>query len=230
MIGIIGAMEEEVIQLKEQMNNPQVCNISGMTFYKGELCSKEVVVVRSGIGKVNAAACAQTLAVHFNVSTIINTGIAGSLNNKIDIGDVVISTDTIQHDVDAREFGYPLGQIPRVETFSFPTNKELGKKACQANEIANPTINTHMGRIATGDQFIASQEIKDNIVNNFEPLCAEMEGAAIAQVAYLNEISCLIIRAISDKADNSASVDYPTFEKAAIQHSIRLLIELLSQI
>lgn len=230
MIGIIGAMDEEVVKLKELMVAPEVSEMSGMTFFKGQLCGKEVVVVRSGIGKVNAATCAQTLILKYGVTTLINTGIAGSLHNSIDIGDVVISTDAVQHDVDAREFGFAIGEIPRVDTVAFPTDVAVAELAKVVNEEVNPDIKTFMGRVATGDQFIASQEVKDNIINNFEPLCAEMEGAAIAQVAYLNKISCVIIRAISDKADNSASVDYPAFEKAAIAHSVSLMENLLPRL
>lgn len=230
MIGIIGAMDEEVAQLKDMMESPQVTECSGMTFYKGVLCGKDAVVVRSGIGKVNAATCAQTLILKYGVTTLINTGIAGSLHNGINIGDVVISIDAVQHDVDAREFGYDLGQIPRMDTLAFPTEPNLGNVARIANQEANPNIKTFLGRIATGDQFIASQEVKDNIVANFRPFCAEMEGAAIAQVAYVNKVSCVIIRAISDKADNSATVDYPKFEADAITHSIRLMENLLPRI
>ncbi len=230
MIGIIGAMDEEVVKLKELMVSPNVEEISGMLFFKGQLCGKEAVVVRSGIGKVNAASCAQTLILKYGVDTLINTGIAGSLHNSIDIGDVVISTDAVQHDVDAREFGFAIGEIPRVDTVTFPTDEKLTKLAKEVNEEANPDIKTFTGRIATGDQFIASQEVKDSIIANFKPLCAEMEGAAIAQVAYINKVSCVIIRAISDKADNSASVDYPTFEREAIAHSINLMENLLPRL
>ena len=227
MIGIIGAMEEEVAALKDTMEVQETTEQASMIFCKGVLCGKEVVIVRSGIGKVNAGICAQILVDRFGVDTLINTGIAGSLDAKIDIGDMVISTDALHHDMDATEFGYPIGQIPRMEALSFPANEELLKKAVQASEKANPEIHTFTGRIASGDQFIASREIKDRIVENFHPLCVEMEGAGIAQAAYLNQVSYVIIRAISDKADNSASVDYPTFERQAIAHSVRLVKELL---
>ncbi|MCI8666203.1 MAG: 5'-methylthioadenosine/adenosylhomocysteine nucleosidase [Dorea sp.] len=228
MIGIIGAMEEEVAALKDTMEVQETTEQASMIFCKGVLCGKEVVIVRSGIGKVNAGICAQILVDRFGVDTLINTGIAGSLDAKIDIGDMVISTDALHHDMDATEFGYPIGQIPRMEALSFPANEELLKKAVQASEKANPEIHTFTGRIASGDQFIASREIKDRIVENFHPLCVEMEGAGIAQAAYLNQVSYVIIRAISDKADNSASVDYPTFERQAIAHSVRLVKELLT--
>lgn len=227
MTGIIGAMEEEVAALKEDMEVQEVVEQASMTFLKGNLWGREAVVVRSGVGKVNAGICAQILADRFQVDAIINTGIAGSLDARIDIGDMVISTDVVHHDVDAVQFGYPVGQIPRMETLAFPSDKELVKKAVQANEKANPDIHTYTGRIASGDQFIASQEVKEQITRALHPLCVEMEGAGIAQAAYLNKVSCVIIRAISDKADNSATQDYPVFEKKAIAHSVRLMRELL---
>ena len=228
MTGIIGAMEEEVAALKEAMEVQEAAELASMTFYRGVLCGKDVVVVRSGIGKVNAGICAQILVDRFHVDTLINTGIAGSLDARIDIGDMVISTDALHHDMDAVQFGYPAGQVPRMEVLSFPADEELVKKAVQANEKANPDIHTYTGRVASGDQFIASKEVKEKIVENFQPLCVEMEGAAIAQAAYLNKVSYVIIRAISDKADNSATMDYPTFERQAIAHSVRLVKELLT--
>ena len=227
MIGIIGAMEEEVAVLKESMDIEKIVEYASMQFYKGVLCGKKVVVVRSGIGKVNAAVCAQILADKFNIDVLINTGIAGSLDASIDIGDMVISTDLVEHDMDASIFGDPVGQIPRMDTFSFPADAELVKKAVQANSEANPDIKTFTGRIVSGDQFVSSSEVKDKLVNLFDAKCTEMEGAAIAHVAYLNKISCVIIRAISDKADNSATMDYPTFEKQAIKHSVKLVRNLL---
>ena len=230
MIGIIGAMEEEVASLKEEMDVQEIVEKAGMMFCKGILCGQKVVVVRSGVGKVNAGICAQILVDLFQVDLLINTGIAGSLDARIDIGDMVISTDALQHDMDASVFGDPVGQIPRLDTFSFPADEALARKAIRANEKANPDIHTFTGRIASGDQFISSKEVKDRIVENFHPLCVEMEGAAIAQAAYLNKVSYVIIRAISDKADNSACMDYPTFEKKAIAHSVRLMKELLPMI
>ncbi len=230
MIGIIGAMEEEVAALKEAMDIHETVEQASMVFCKGVLCGKEVVIVRSGIGKVNAGICAQILVDRFKADTLINTGIAGSLDAKIDIGDMVISTDALHHDMDATEFGYPVGQVPRMEVMSFPADEELVKKAVQASEKANPDIHTFTGRVASGDQFIASREVKDKIVENFHPLCVEMEGAGIAHAAHLNKVSYVIIRAISDKADNSASVDYPTFERQAIAHSVKLVKELLTLI
>ena len=227
MIGIIGAMEEEVAALKEAMEIQETVTKASMVFCKGILYGKEVVVVRSGIGKVNAGICAQILVDTFGVDVLINTGIAGSLDARIDIGDMVISTDAVHHDMDATVFGDPVGQVPRMDTLAFPADQVLVEKAKAANEKANPEIHTFTGRIASGDQFISSSEVKERIVNQFHALCTEMEGAGIAHAAYLNKVSYVIIRAISDKADNSATMDYPEFEKQAIVHSVRLVKELL---
>ncbi len=230
IIGIIGAMEEEVAVLKQEMEIQETVEYASMQFCRGELCGKNVVIVRSGIGKVNAGICAQILADKFDVDMLINTGIAGSLDAAIDIGDMVISTDLVEHDMDATIFGDPLGQVPRMDTFSFPADPELVEKAVAANKEANPDIQTFTGRIVSGDQFVSSAEVKEKLVENFQAKCTEMEGAAIAHTAYLNKISCVIIRAISDKADNSATMDYPVFEAQAIKHSVRLVRNLLPRI
>ena len=227
VIGIIGAMEEEVAALKEKMEIKEVLKKASMEFYKGNLQGKEVVVVRSGIGKVNAGLCTQILADVFDAKMVINTGIAGSLDARIDIGDIVISTEALQHDMDATQFGYPLGQIPRMETLAFPADEKMVSLAKAACEKVNPEIKVFTGRVVTGDQFVASKEVKDRIKTNFDGLCTEMEGAAIAQAAWLNEIPFVIIRAISDKADDSAQMDYPTFERQAIIHSVRLTEEMI---
>ena len=230
MIGIIGAMDEEVAILKESMEVQDTLERAGMTFVKGIMSGKEVVVVRSGIGKVNMGICAQILIDCFGVDTLINTGVAGSLDADLNIGDIVISTDAVQQDMDVSMLGDPVGQIPRMDTLSFPADKELVKKAVAANEKANPDIHTFTGRVASGDQFISDKEVKERIVSLFHPMCVEMEGAGIAQAAYLNKVSYVIIRAISDKADNSATMDYPTFEKKAIAHSVRLVEKLMTKL
>ena len=230
MIGIIGAMEEEVADLKKAMEVEQIVEKAKMTFVKGKLCGKDVVVVRSGIAKVNAGVCAQILVDVFGVDALINTGIAGALDAQIDIGDIVISTDAVQHDVDASTMGNPVGQIPRMEVFSFPADERLVRAACMANEEENSDIHTFTGRIVTGDQFISDDAKKEYLVNTFGGKCAEMEGAAIAHVAYLNDIPYVIIRAISDKADHSATVDYPAFEKHAAECSVKLLMNMLKRI
>lgn len=230
MIGIIGAMDEEVEQIVSAMEITRQETKAGMTFNAGKLSGRDVVIVRSGIGKVNAAVCTQILADDFNADYVINTGIAGSLKAEIDIADVVISSDVLHHDVDATGFGYPLGQIPRMDTLSFAADERLIGLAREACAEVIPQVGVHVGRVVSGDQFISDKEVKDRISKNFGGFCTEMEGAAIAQTASLNKIPFVILRAISDKADDSATMDYPAFEKQAIANSVLLLKELVAHI
>ena len=229
-IGIIGAMEVEVAILKEKMEDVRIIKKASMDFYEGILAGKKVVVVRSGIGKVNAGICAQILADVFSVDAIINTGIAGSLNKNINIGDIVLSTDVVQHDMDATGFGYRKGQIPQMPVFFFNADDNLRRLAAEVGKEVNPYIQVFEGRIASGDQFVCDQDVKNRIVSEFSAYATEMEGAAIGQAAYLNEIPFLVVRAISDKADGSAQMDYSEFEKAAVDHSVRLTLNMLARI
>ena len=229
-IGIIGAMEVEVAILKEKMEDVRIIKKASMDFYEGILAGKKVVVVRSGIGKVNAGICAQILADLFSVDAIINTGIAGSLNKNINIGDIVFSTDVVQHDMDATGFGYRKGQIPQMPVFFFNADENLRRLAAEVCREVNPDIQVFEGRIASGDQFVCDQDVKNRIVSEFSAYATEMEGAAIGQAAYLNEIPFLVVRAISDKADGSAQMDYSEFEKAAVDHSVRLTLNMLARI
>ena len=230
MLGIIGAMDEEVAKIKEQMEDVETKQIASMEFLKGTVKGHPVVVVRSGIGKVNAAMCTQILADIYHVDAVINTGIAGSLNADINIGDIVLSTDALEHDMDAVAFGYPVGQIPRMDILSFKADEQLRKTAKEICEKVNPDVTVFEGRVVSGDQFISDKQKKEWLIENFAGYCTEMEGAAIAHAAYLNDIPFLIIRAISDKADDSASVDYPAFEAKAIEHSVRLLLALCEEL
>ena len=229
-IGIIGAMEVEVAILKEKMEDVRIIKKASMDFYEGILAGKKVVVVRSGIGKVNAGICAQILADVFSVDAIINTGIAGSLNKNINNGDIVLSTDVVQHDMDATGFGYRKGQIPQMPVFFFNADDNLRRLAAEVCKEVNPDIQVFEGRIASGDQFVCDQDVKNRIVSEFSAYATEMEGAAIGQAAYLNEIPFLVVRAISDKADGSAQMDYSEFEKAAVDHSVRLTLNMLARI
>lgn len=230
MIGIIGAMEEEITNLKSHMEFFDVQTIAGMSFFKGAVKGTELVLVRSGIGKVNAGICTQILASVFNVDTVINTGIAGSLNAAIDIGDIVVSTSLVQYDVDARNFGYKLGEIPRMNIIEFPADKELTDKTESVFAALDLGVNLYKGMIATGDKFVSEDSLKAEIVNNFHAYCVEMEGAAIAQAAMLNNMKCVVIRAISDKADNSANVDYRTFEAKAIENMSKISLALVDSL
>lgn len=221
-LGIIGAMDLEVDALKETMTGVTVVTRAGMDFYDGRLCGTDAVVVRCGIGKVNAALCVQILADLFHVSHVINTGIAGSLNAKLDIGDILVSTDAIHHDMDVTIFGYAPGQVPGLQR-EFTADEKLADLAVALCGQVNPGIKAMKGRVVSGDQFISNAEIKKRLIGEFAGDCAEMEGASIAHGASLNGIPFVIIRAISDKADGSAEMDYPTFERQAAIHSARLV-------
>ena len=215
-LGIIGAMDVEVATLKEKMVDKTVRTIAGSGYCEGTLEGMEVVVVQCGVGKVNAALCAQILCDCFDVTHIVNTGIAGSLNAELDIGDFVISKDAIYHDMDATNFGYPMCQVPGMSVLSFPADDMLIKESYASAQVAHPG-HVRIGRVATGDQFVADKNLKEKIIANTGAFCTEMEGAAIAHTAWKNGVPFVIIRAISDKADDSAEMDYPTFEAAAAQ-------------
>jgi MTA/SAH nucleosidase len=230
MIGIIGAMEEEISNLKSHMQVEEVQTIAGMSFFKGAVKGIELVLVRSGIGKVNAGICTQILASVYGVDTVINTGIAGSLNADIDIGDIVVSTSLVQYDVDARNFGYKLGEIPRMNIVEFPADKYLIDKTQSAFDSLDLGIKLYKGMVATGDKFVSEDSLKAEIISNFHAYCVEMEGAAIAQTAMLNNMACVVIRAISDKADNSADVDYRSFEAKAIENMSKISLALVDSL
>ena len=230
MIGIIGAMEEEITNLKSHMQVDEVQTIAGMSFFKGAVKGIELVLVRSGIGKVNAGICTQILASVYGVDTVINTGIAGSLNADIDIGDIVVSTSLVQYDVDARNFGYKLGEIPRMNIVEFPADKYLIDKTQSVFDSLGLGIKLYKGMVATGDKFVSEDSLKAEIISNFHAYCVEMEGAAIAQAAMLNNMACVVIRAISDKADNSADFDYRSFEAKAIENMSKISLALVDSL
>ena len=215
--GIIGAMVEEVATLQDELTDDIVQTIGGMEFHDGKLDGSDVVVVKCNVGKVNAAVCTQILIDLFHVDQIINTGVAGSLNADINIGDIVVSTDAVQHDMDATPLGFVKGEIPYSHQFVFPADEDMRRRAVQAVTAAAPDIHVFEGRVCSGDQFIASRPQKEALISAFGGLCCEMEGAAIAQVCCLNDTPFVIIRAISDKADDSEEMSYIEFEKSAAE-------------
>ncbi len=228
-LGIIGAMQVEVDTLKEQLADIRKIQRAGMDFWEGQLRGLDVVVVQCGVGKVNAAMCTQVLCDCFGVTHLVNTGIAGSLDAALDIGDLLISTDAIHHDFDLRFWGRPIGQVPGLDVTAFPADETLKNLAFQAAEAVNPG-HTRLGRVASGDQFICSKEQKERIIADTQGMCAEMEGASIAHTAYRNEIPFVIIRAISDKADASAEMDYPTFERIAAHRCAQVILTLAAKL
>lgn len=224
-LGIIGAMEVEVATLKGAMEQAQATKKAGMEFWEGRIRGVDAVVAQCGIGKVNAALCVQILADCFGVSAIVNTGIAGSLDAALDIGDILISEDAMYHDFDCCHFGYPAGKVPGLP-ICFPADPRLAGKAEDACLALG--LSCKRGRVASGDQFICGKAAKERIIAVTGASCTEMEGAAIAQAAYRNEIPFVILRAISDKADDSAELDYPTFERQAAEHCASLVLKLAS--
>ena len=220
-LGIIGAMEQEVQTLWTAMEQPAVTTVAGMTFYEGILRGTSAVVVQSGVGKVNAALCVQCLCDRFGVTHLLNTGIAGALNPQLHIGDILVSADAVQHDVDVTVFGYAPGQVPG-QAPSFRADEALARLALEASRTVDSSRQAILGRVVSGDQFICSRAVKTRLVEQFHGDCAEMEGAAIAQGAVRNGLPFVILRAISDQADGAAEVDYPTFEAAAAAHCARV--------
>lgn len=224
-LGIIGAMRVEVETLVEKLENPNTRTIACSTYYEGKLEGLDVVVVQCGVGKVNAAMCVQTLCNLYGVTHIVNTGVAGSLCADLDIGDLVVSRDAMYHDFDVNSLGYPHGKVPGMDVVAFPADERLMTLAFAAAETVNPG-HTKMGRVASGDQFVCRKEQKEHIINVTCALCTEMEGAAIAHAAYRNGVPFAILRAISDKADDSAEMDYPTFEAIAARRCAAVTTEL----
>lgn len=228
-LGIIGAMDVEVALLKERMQDSVVTQQAGMEFSEGTLEGLPVVVVQCGVGKVNAAMCAQILCGSFGVTHLVNTGIAGSLCAELDIGDLVVSEDAMYHDLDVAVFGYPLGKVPGMDVVAFPADENLKKLAFAAAEQVNPG-HTKIGRVASGDQFVGGREQKARIIEQTGAVCTEMEGTAIAHTAYRNAVPFVILRAISDKADDSAQMDYPTFERIAAHRCADVTMHLAAEL
>ena len=229
-IGIIGAMDVEIAALKEHMTVTGTLEKASMLFTEGTIGGVGVVVVKSGVGKVNAGICVQILADTFGVTHVINTGAAGSLDAKLDIGDILISSDAVYWDVDATIFGYAPGEVPQLGVESFPAGAAMAAKVKEICERVNPDIHTHIGRVASGDCFIADDERKTFIRDTFGASCCEMEGAAVAHACWLNGLPFLIIRAISDKADGSEFLDYLLFEAKAGEDAARLLLAALPEL
>ena len=228
-IGIIGAMEAEVAHLVERLEGHRETARAGMRFHEGMLDGRSVVVVECGVGKVNAALCVQMLADLYDVTHVVNTGVAGSLDARINIGDFVVSTEALYHDVDVCNLGYEPGQVPGMQRL-FPADKDLRREALAAIAAAAPDQQAFEGRIVSGDQFIRDDDVKQRLASQFGGLCSEMEGTAIAHACTLNGIAFVIIRAISDKADGSDSVLYPVFEVKAAKHCAQITEYLVSHL
>lgn len=228
-VGIIGAMDSEVELLKSKVEGAHTRELAGLAFVEGTLEGVDVVVVKCGVGKVNAAMCAQALVSVFGCTRVINTGVAGSLDNRIEIGDIVVSTDAVEHDMDVTPLGYAPGEHPDLHLVAFEADLGL-RAAVVAAARGVDGVNVFEGRVCSGDQFIGSAEAKKRIVSAFGGMCCEMEGAAIAHVCHVAGVPFVVVRAISDKADDSGNVDYPTFEKAAAAHCASIVLAALPRV
>ncbi len=228
MIGIIGAMESETAAIIREMERAETKVISGVQFVRGVWGGKEVVVATSGVGKVFAALCAEAMILAYQPEWIVNTGVAGALDLRLGILDVVVAKEVVQHDMDTSPLGDPPGMISGINKVTLPADGKL----CKAFEKAAASlgVQVHQGAVASGDQFIADQEKKNLIRNRFSAVCCEMEGAAIGHVCYVNKVPFAVLRAISDGASEEASMDFPVFAKKAAKQSVKILKEALMQL
>ncbi|MDR1209734.1 MAG: 5'-methylthioadenosine/adenosylhomocysteine nucleosidase [Clostridiales bacterium] len=218
-IGIIGAMEEEISQIRSRMELVQAKNIVGADYYIGKMRGQSVIAARSGVGKVNSAICAQVLIDLYAIDYLVNVGVAGAVNRELNIGDVVVSKDAVHHDFDASVFGDPIGFIPRLDITYFPADPELIRAAEESGRAAlddefceaKLTPKVVVGRIATGDVFVSGEDRRQRIWQLFRADCVEMEGAAIAQTCYLNRIPFVVVRTISDRSGAGADAEFREF-------------------
>lgn len=226
LTGIIGAMAVETEAIKALITNPVAEKVGNIEFVRGELCGSDVVVAQCGIGKVFAAICAQTMILKYSPDRIINTGVAGTLSDKVGLLDIAVSTAVVEHDMDTSPLGDPVGLISGINIVNIPASESLISDICSAAERLGKKCTA--GVIASGDQFIADKEKKDRIRDTFSAIACEMEGAAIGHVCYVNNVDFAVIRCISDNADDHAgAMDYPTLCQKAAEQSQTLLTELL---
>ncbi len=226
MIGIIGAMEMEVNGLKACMEQVEIETVSQITFYKGNIEGVPCVVARSGVGKVNAAICAQIMAMKYAPKAIINTGVAGGIGKDVCVGDVVISNGLVQHDMDTSALGDPIGFISGINIITIPASEKLVHLVAEKAKYTYSGA-VHIGVIATGDQFIGRSEKLKEIAGRFQAIACEMEGASIAHVCYINQIDFVAVRTISDNADEMAHVSFDQFAATSAEKSTQLLCQVL---
>ena len=229
MIGLIGAMEIEVNGLKERMQNTETETVAGICFYKGTIQGVPCVVARSGVGKVNAAVCAQIMILLYRTTVIINTGVAGGIGKGVSVGDVVISSGLVQHDMDTSAVGDPKGFISGIDLITIPAVERLVHLTAEAAKDTYPS-KVHTGIIATGDQFIGCSAQLKTIAEQFQAIACEMEGGSIAQVCHMSGVDFVVIRAISDNADEEAGISFERFAAEAAERSVRLLCEILPKL
>ena len=229
MLGLIGAMPEETALLREELEHRELVRRAGLEIHRGLLRGVPAAVTCAGVGKVNAAMCAQILISDVGADTLINTGVAGGVAPGVRQGDVIVSSDAMYHDFDATALGFPLGEIAYMDQSRFPADPRLQELALDACRRLLPPGRFRRGRIVSGDQFIQSREKQQWLYRTFGAACTEMEGAAIAQVAYLNRVPFLILRSISDGADDGSALDFEAFKETAIRAGVEILLDLLAK-
>lgn len=224
-IGIIGALEDEISTLVGQLEERSERVVSGIRFFEGCICGKRVAIARCGVGKVFAALCTEAMILNFSPKLIVNTGVGGGLKRGIAVGDIVIAEKLVQHDMDTSPLGDPKGLISGINRVYFDTDKRAVKILSDAAEQLS--LSAKPGIIASGDKFIATEFDKRSIADSFDASVCEMEGAAVAHVAYVNETPFIVIRAISDSADEGSSMDYMKFLPLAAERSSKLTLALI---
>lgn len=225
LLGIIGAMDVEVEGLKAVMDEPEIEVVSSVKYYKGKINGTECVVATAGVGKVNAAVCTQTMILKYSPDAIINIGVAGSLADELGTGDIAVADKVVEHDMDTTPLGDEAGFITGIDTVYMNCDEKLSQSLLEAaKEIEG--INVKSGVIASGDQFIASQEQRTKIIDNFGAIAAEMEGASIGHVCTMSGVPFGVLRAISDGANGDSSMDFPAFVKLAAKNSINIILKL----
>ncbi|RXZ77051.1 5'-methylthioadenosine/adenosylhomocysteine nucleosidase [Paenibacillaceae bacterium] len=227
-IGIVGAMVEEVELLHQQASDVREINKAGITFYEGKLHGKRIVFAKSGVGKVNAAVCTQIM-IDLGADCILFTGVAGALDPALDVGDIVISSSSVQHDIDVTPLGFARGVVPYQEVSEYNADARLIQLAEEAGSRLFPG-RCRTGKVLSGDQFVASRETVKELYEVFGGSCTEMEGAALAQVCAMNSIPYLVIRSMSDKADGSAAVSFTEFTIQAADNSSRMIDAIIANL
>ena len=227
-LGIIAAMTIEAEAIIAAMTDTRTEEWGSITYTLGKIGGCDVICAVCGIGKVFAAMCAQTMIVKYAPDYVVNTGVGGTLTRELSIGDMAVSLDCVQHDMDTSALGDPVGLISGINIVKIPASAELAEKICEI--AAENGIRTHKGTIASGDKFVADSAVKKYITETFGGIACEMEGAAVGQVCYVNSTPFAVIRAISDDADGGACEDYPSFAQASAQKSAKTVIALAEKL
>lgn len=223
--GIIGAMDEEIAFLQAAMTHQKQQQIANVLFIEGEIANQKVVLLKSGIGKVNAAMATTLLIENFQANIVINTGTAGGFSNDLNVGDIVIGSELVHHDVDVTAFDYVLGQVPQLPA-TFKSNQLLIEATKQVLEQLE--LNSRIGLVATGDSFMSNPELIKTTISKFPTmLAAEMEGAAIAQICYQYNIPFIVIRAISDIAGEDSPISFNEFIHLASENATNIILKLI---